>query len=48
MLNLNNEGIAMAPESQCTSGVRSFFWSDDAETDGHAIRTDTIACGPLF
>ena len=48
MPNINNEGIAIAPESQCTGGLRSFFWTDDGETDGHSLRTDTIACGPLF
>jgi hypothetical protein len=45
MPNLQNEGIAIAPESQCTSGQKTFFWTDDGATDGHALRADTIPCG---
>ncbi len=48
MSNINNEGIAIAPESECVNNLKSFFWSDDSETGGHAIRRGTIACGPLF
>jgi Lamin Tail Domain len=44
----NNEGIAMAPESECVGGFKSFFWSDDSHFAGHAIRTGRIPCGPLF
>lgn len=44
----NNEGITMAPESECTNGQKSFFWADDDETNGYAIRRGTIACGRLF
>jgi len=46
--NLNNEGIAIAPESACTAGQKSFFWTDDSETGGHSLRRDSIPCGPLF
>jgi len=35
--NANNEGISFASESECVGGVKSFFWSDDDQTDGHAI-----------
>lgn len=45
MANLQNEGIAIAPESQCVAGQKSFWWTDDGATDGHALRVDTIACG---
>ena len=48
MPNLNNEGIAIAPESECVAGLKSFFWTDDAETDGHSIRRGELTCGPLF
>jgi hypothetical protein len=48
MSNYNNEGIAIAPESECTGGLKAFLWSDDSEDGGHAIRKGTIACGPLF
>ena len=44
----NNEGIAIAPESQCSGGFKRFFWSDDSHFAGHAIRIDSIPCGPLF
>ena len=45
MPNLNNEGLAIAPESECSGGLKSIFWSDDSQTDGHAIRRDSIPCG---
>ncbi|NVB77315.1 MAG: cell wall protein [Kofleriaceae bacterium] len=44
MPNLQNEGIAFAPVSQCTNGQRPFWWTDDGATGGHALRTDTIPC----
>jgi hypothetical protein len=46
--NLNNEGIAIAPEAECVSGQKSFFWADDGESGGHSIRRDTIPCGSFF
>ena len=45
--NSNNEGIAIAPESECVSGRKSFFWSDDSNFGGHAIYRGSIPCGPL-
>lgn len=48
MSNINNEGIAIAPNSECnTSNLKQFFWADDSETNGHAIRRGTIPCGSL-
>ena len=44
----NNEGITIAPESECQAGLKSFFWSDDNQTDGHALRRGSIPCGSLF
>jgi hypothetical protein len=44
----NNEGVAMAPDSECVAGFKRFFWSDDSHFGGHAIRIDSIPCGPLF
>jgi hypothetical protein len=44
----NNEGIAIAPESECVNDRKSFYWSDDADLDGHAIRRGDIPCGSLF
>lgn len=44
----NNEGITMAPESECANGRKSFFWADDDESNGYAIRRDSIPCGRMF
>jgi hypothetical protein len=46
--NLANEGMTFAPESQCSGGQKAFFWADDGETGGHAIRRDTIPCGHFW
>lgn len=48
MSNINNEDIAIAPETECVSNLKTFLWVDDSETSGHAIRRGTIPCGPLF
>ena len=46
--NSNDEGITIAPESECNAqGFRSFFWSDDSDFGGHAIYRGSIPCGPL-
>ena len=44
----NNEGIAIAPESECVAGVKPFYWADDSHFGGFALRTASVACGPLF
>jgi hypothetical protein len=44
----NNEGITVAPESECVNGGKSFYWADDDDANGHAIRRDTIPCGRLY
>lgn len=48
MSNINNEGIGIAPESECVNGLKPFIWVDDDQTSKHAIRRGTISCGPLF
>jgi hypothetical protein len=45
--NSNDEGITIAPDSECMNGFKSFFWSDDDDLGGHAIYRGTIPCGPL-
>jgi hypothetical protein len=45
--NSNFEGIAIAPESECVQGKKSFFWSDDSNSGGHAIWRGSIPCGQL-
>ncbi|WP_188284753.1 lamin tail domain-containing protein [Streptomyces sp. CBMA29] len=44
MPNLNNEGFVFAPQSECVSGRKPVFWSDDSDDDGHALRAGTINC----
>jgi hypothetical protein len=46
--SMNNEGVAIAPESECVAGRKPFFWSDDSDTGGNSLRQGTVACGPLF
>ena len=48
MPNIVNEGIAIAPESRCVNGLKTFLWSDDGETGGHALRSDAIPCGSFI
>jgi hypothetical protein len=48
MADIANEGIAIAPESECVNGFKAFFWSDDSQTGGHAIRRDSIPCGAFI
>jgi len=48
MPDTNNEGIAIAPESECANQLKSFFWADDSKKGGHALRRGTVPCGPLF
>jgi hypothetical protein len=44
----NNEGITFAPSTECSNGQRSFFWSDDDQIGGHALRRGSIPCASLF
>lgn len=47
MPNLNNEGLAIAPQSRCVDGRKEVLWSDDGDTDGHSLRRGTISCTAL-
>ena len=47
MPNLNNEGLAIAPQSRCVDGKKEVLWSDDGDTDGHSLRRGTISCTVL-
>ena len=47
MPNLNNEGIAFAPQSSCVAGRKEVVWSDDGDTDGHSLRSGTVPCEVL-
>jgi hypothetical protein len=44
MPNLNNEGFAIASQSECVDGHKPVFWSDDDNDDGHALRSGTTNC----
>ncbi|WP_437962239.1 hypothetical protein WME76_25270 [Sorangium sp. So ce119] len=43
----NNEGIALAPDAECSGGVKPLFWTDDADADGFSVREGSLACGCL-
>jgi hypothetical protein len=45
LANGNNEGITIAPASQCIAGQRRFYWTDDSATGGHTLRADSVPCG---
>ena len=55
MPNINNEGFAVAPQSECVNGRKPVFWSDDSETAGtpsgaarwSARRSDSISVAGL-
>ena len=47
MANLNNEGFAMASQSECVANAKPVFWADDAATGGHALRRGTVTCTPF-
>jgi hypothetical protein len=46
--DMNNEGITMVPEAECSNGRKAVFWSDDGETGGYSIRQGLIPCGRLY
>jgi hypothetical protein len=45
--NVNNEGFAIAPQSECVNGLKSVFWADDSETGGHSIRRASLSCASI-
>jgi hypothetical protein len=47
LAGMKNEGIALAPDSDCSGNRRPFFWADDEESGGYAIRKGSISCGRL-
>jgi hypothetical protein len=42
--NSNHEGIAIGPDSECVAGFKPFYWTDDADVEGHTFRRDAIPC----
>jgi hypothetical protein len=46
--NYNFEGIAIAPEAECSNGKKNFIWANDSNDGGHVLWKGSVACGPLF
>jgi hypothetical protein len=46
--DINNEGIAIAPDSECAGDRKPFYWVEDGNTDGHVLRAGTIPCGAFL
>jgi hypothetical protein len=46
--NYNFEGIAIAPEAECSNGKKKFIWANDSNDGGHVLWQGSLACGPLF
>ncbi len=44
MPDYNNEGFTLAGATECVSGTKPVYWSDDANDGGHALRRGTITC----
>jgi len=44
MPNVNNEGFAIAPRSECVAGLKPAYWTDDNNTGGHALRRGLVNC----
>jgi lamin tail-like protein len=42
--NLNNEGFAIAPQSECVGGTKPTFYADDSNDGGHVLRVGTLSC----
>ncbi|HEX4191312.1 MAG TPA: lamin tail domain-containing protein [Marmoricola sp.] len=42
--NLNNEGFAQQPDTECVAGSKSVFWSDDTDDGNHWLRTASLDC----
>ena len=47
MANLDNEGFAIAPDAECSGGVKPVLWANDGNTDMHALRAGTLNCAAL-
>lgn len=44
MPNIDNEGLAIAPDSQCMDGLKRVYWADDAATGGYTLRAGEMQC----
>ena len=46
--DLNDEGFTVTTESTCQGGFKDVFYSDDSNTDNHAIRRGSTPCGAFL
>ena len=37
-----------SPDAECSGGFKPFFWADDANTDDHSLRADSIPSGKFI
>ncbi len=44
VVNLNNEGFAIAPQAECVAGLKPVFYADDGNSDQHALRSGALTC----
>jgi hypothetical protein len=45
----NLEGFVFAPDYLCgADGTKAVYWADDSNTNGHAIKSGTVKCGPFL
>jgi Lamin Tail Domain/Thrombospondin type 3 repeat len=44
MANLNNEGVAIAPQAECVGGFKPVIYADDSDSAGNSLRQGTINC----
>jgi Calx-beta domain len=47
LANVNNEGMTIAPASECSGSKKAIFWVEDG-TDAHVLRRGTIPCGAFL
>jgi hypothetical protein len=47
MPNTNNEGFAIATQSECVGGQKPAFWSDDSQLNGYSLRKGMVSCTPF-
>jgi hypothetical protein len=45
--DINNEGFAVATQSECVGGQKPAFWADDSQTSGVSLRRGTVTCTPF-
>ena len=44
--DMNNEGFAITPNSECVGNLKPVYWADDGDTAGNSLRRGSISCSP--